>query len=384
VNACHGKILRLSPNRVWRTYSGGLMLDRMEGRATPADGTFPEDWIGSTVPAINPNRDVENEGLARVNFSCGEALLVDLVRADPEYFLGAAHVTRFGPNPMVLVKYLDSAVRLPFQAHPTVEFSRRRLNAESGKTEAYYILSTRPEVTEPYIYLGFQHPPTRADLRRMIVEQDIVAMERCFDKIPVKPGDVYVVSGGLPHAIGGGVLMVEVMEPTDFVARVEFNVAGRVIPESARFMGRDVDFCLDFFSFEPLPLSAVQSRWRCQPRPLEKTASLLREALVDTRLTDRFNVLRSTLTGRVEWRARGFTILLVVEGSCVVTASGERIVLQHYDRIVVPQGMGPLEITPDQRVVLLECLPPGAEIAVSDVSVCTPSPAGRAGLPPAG
>jgi hypothetical protein len=67
-----------------------------------------------------------------------------------------------------------------------------------------------------------------------------------------------------------------------------------------------------------------------------------------------------------------------------VTAGGERIVLQHYDRIVVPQGMGPLEITPDQRVVLLECLPPGAEIAVSDVSVCTPSPAGRAGLPPAG
>ncbi len=78
------------------------------------------------------------------------------------------------------------------------------LDAESGKTEAYYILSTRPEVTEPYIYLGFQHPPTREELRQMIVEQDIAAMERCFEKIPVKPGDVYVVPGGLPHAIGGG------------------------------------------------------------------------------------------------------------------------------------------------------------------------------------
>lgn len=362
MNAYRGKILRLPPNRVWRTYSGGLMLDRMEGRAAAADGTFPEDWIGSTVRAINPDRDVKNEGLARVIFSGGEAVLADLVQADPEYFLGAAHVDRFGPNPMVLVKYLDAAVRLPFQAHPTVEFSRKHLHAESGKTEAYYILSTRPEVAEPYIYLGFQHPPTRAELRRMIVEQDIGAMERCFDRIPVKPGDVYVVSGGLPHAIGGGVLMVEVMEPTDFVARIEFNVAGRVIPESARFMGRDVDFCLDFFSFEPLPLAAVQSRWRCQPRTLEKTATLHRETLVDTRLTDRFNVVRSTLTGRAEWRARGFTILLVVEGSCVVTAGGERLALQQYDRIVVPQGMGPLDITPDQRVVLLECLPPGAAI----------------------
>lgn len=378
------KILRLPPNRVWRTYSGGLILDRMEGRPAPADGPFPEDWLGSTVRAINPGRDAKDEGLARVLFTGGEAVLADLVAADPEYFLCARHVKRFGTNPMVLVKYLDSAVRLPFQAHPTVEFSRRHLNAESGKTEAYYILSTRPEVTEPYIYLGFQHPPTRAELRRMIVEQDIGAMERCFEKIPVKPGDIYVVSGGLPHAIGGGVLMVEVMEPTDFVARVEFNVAGRVIPESARFMGRDVDFCLDFFSFEALPLATVQSRWRCQPRTLEKTATLQRETLVDGRLTDRFNVLRSTLTGRAEWRARGFTILLVVEGSCVVTVGAECVALRQYDRIVVPQGMGPLDITPDQRVVLLECLPPGAEIGSSDASNLKPASAGKAGGPPAG
>lgn len=51
MNAHRGKILRLPPNRVWRTYSGGLMLDRMEGRAAAADGTFPEDWIGSTNPS---------------------------------------------------------------------------------------------------------------------------------------------------------------------------------------------------------------------------------------------------------------------------------------------------------------------------------------------
>ena len=354
-----GKILRLPPNRVWRTYSGGLMLDRMEGRTAPADGPFPEDWLGSTTRAINPNREHITEGLARVIFSGGEAVLADLVAADPEYFLGATHVKRFGTNPMVLVKYLDSAVRLPFQVHPTVDFSRRHLNAGSGKTEAYYILSTRPEVAEPYIYLGFQHPPTRDELRRQIVEQDIAAMEKCFERIPVQPGDVYVVAGGLPHAIGGGVLMVEVMEPTDFVARVEFNVAGRIIPEPARFMGRDVEFALDLFSFDPLPISAVQSRWRCHPRTMGKTTTLHREALVDTRLTDRFNVLRSRVTGRSEWHSKGFTILLVVEGSCTVATAHETIQLQQFDRIVVPHGLKMLEITAPDRAVLLECLPPG-------------------------
>ena len=144
------------------------MLDRMEGRAAPADGPFPEDWIGSTVRAINPNRDIMNEGLARVMSLRRRSGAGRLWSApDPEYFLGAAHVANVSARiPMVLVKYLDSRCGCRFRLHPTVEFSRRRLNAESGKTEVYYILSTRPEVTEPYIYLGFQHPPTREELRR--------------------------------------------------------------------------------------------------------------------------------------------------------------------------------------------------------------------------
>ena len=353
-----GKILLLPPNRVWRTYSGGLMLDRMERRAAPADGPFPEDWIGSTVRAVNPDRHAENEGLARVAFSGGEGVLAELVAADAEYFLGAAHVRHFGANPMVLVKYLDSAVRLPFQVHPTVDFSRRHFNVSSGKTEAYYILGTRPEVADPCIYLGFQRPPSREELRRQIVKQDIAAMEKCFDKISVQPGDVYVVPGGLPHAIGGGVLMVEVMEPSDLVARVEFNIAGRIIPESARFMGRNVDFALDLFSFEALSLPEVRSRWGGQARTVEKTPTMVRESLVDARLTDRFNVLRTTLTGRNPWSQRGFTILIVVEGSCEITTGHETILLSEFDRVVVPHGLDILEINGKNSAVLLECLPP--------------------------
>jgi mannose-6-phosphate isomerase len=175
----------------------------------------------------------------------------------------------------------------------------------------------------------------------------------------VRPGDVFVVPGGLPHAIGGGVLMVEVMEPTDFVARVEFNVSGRVIPESARFMNRDVDFALDLFSFEPLPVSAVQSTWHCQPRTIDRSATLHREALVDERVTDRFRVLRTTVTGRSPWRAQGFTIALVVEGSCEIATPHETVSLSQFDRIVVPHGASAMEITSQHGVVLLECLPPG-------------------------
>ena len=336
-------------------------MDLIEGRNNPADGPFPEDWIGSIVRAVNPNSSKPDEGLARVMVGGKELLLADLVSSDAEYFFGAAHVASFGINPRVLVKYLDSAVRLPFQVHPTVDFSRRHLNSDSGKTEAYYILRTRAETTEPFIYMGFQRPPSRAELKRMIVEQDIAAMEACFDRIPVKTGDVFVVPGGLPHAIGGGILMVEVMEPTDFVARVEFNVAGRMIPEPARFMGRDVGFALDMFSLEPLPAATVQSRWRCIPCVIEESAGLRRESLVDERVTDRLNVLKSTVSGRAQWRAKGFTILLVVEGKCVLATESERLSLNPFDRVLVPDGLEGLEIIAETPVTLLECRPPSSK-----------------------
>lgn len=57
---------------------------------------------------------------------------------------------------MVLVKFLDSAVRLQLQAHPTAEFAKQHLDSNSGKAEAYYILDVRDDVEQAYVYLGFQ------------------------------------------------------------------------------------------------------------------------------------------------------------------------------------------------------------------------------------
>jgi len=46
----------LPPNRVWRTYSGGRILDQIQGKPDPACSHFPEDWIGSATRAVNPGR----------------------------------------------------------------------------------------------------------------------------------------------------------------------------------------------------------------------------------------------------------------------------------------------------------------------------------------
>ena len=45
--------VRLKSERAWRTYHGGRLIDEMQGIPSAADTHFPEDWIMSTVRAIN-------------------------------------------------------------------------------------------------------------------------------------------------------------------------------------------------------------------------------------------------------------------------------------------------------------------------------------------
>jgi mannose-6-phosphate isomerase len=162
-------ILFLESNRVWRTYPGGMKLDLLEGSENPSDTHFPEDWIGSTTRAVNKGREhFREEGLSKVKVDGEIMTLKSLCEKEPNVLLGAEHVEKYGATTQFLLKFLDSAIRLHIQCHPTISFAKKHLNSNSGKTEGYIILSIREEVEEPYIYMGFQHPPDKGDFKRMI------------------------------------------------------------------------------------------------------------------------------------------------------------------------------------------------------------------------
>jgi len=87
---------------------------------------------------------------------------------------------------------LDPSIRLHFQAHPPADFARRFLNSSSGKTESYCVLSTRPESPSRISISAFNvHPPR--EFKRLIESQDIPAIESLLTRVPVKPGDTYIV-----------------------------------------------------------------------------------------------------------------------------------------------------------------------------------------------
>jgi len=352
------KLIRFPPNRVWRSYTGGKILDEMEQKPTPEDGHFPEDWIGSTTLAINPDRPDVVEGISGAQLGDDTIRFDELIALDPAYFLGEQHAAAFDQNPMLLVKFLDSSIRLHFQAHPTAEFAREHLNSDHGKAEGYYILDVRDGV-DPYVYVGFQHPPSRADFKEMIETQNIEAMEACFEKVPVKTGDCLFIPGGSPHAIGEGILMVEIMEPSDWAVRFEFTKAGYTMPEEARFMKRDLEFCMDVFDFTQLSVQQAIEKFHQQPK-IERHYSddSFQESLIDGSVTDKFRVKKSTISGVVEKTEQDFYIGIVVAGECSIIIGEETTQLKKLDRFFCPAGVEITTIKSAAGVEILECYPP--------------------------
>lgn len=354
-------VIPLAPNRVWRTYLGGRTLDALEGRENPADTHFPEDWIGSTTRANNKGREhLRDEGLSRVSIYGQEHLLTDLFERNPAEILGTEHYRDYGSQTGFLVKFLDSAIRLHIQCHPTIAFAQEHLNSNAGKTEAYVILKTREEVKDPYIYMGFQNPPDIKEFRTAILEQRVDQILGCFEKIPVNAGDVFLVPGGFPHAIGEGVFMIEIMEPTDLVVRIEFERGGYVLPEDARFMGRDVDFALSMFDFSRTTVDDVHDRFFSRLRMVNQFNPDSSEAsLIDERMTDCFSVRRLAVKGAIEKNEAGFYIAIVTEGSgAVESGDGEPRSLRFGDRFLVTGKADNTRYSSKNGMQLILALPP--------------------------
>lgn len=331
-------IILLKPaNRVWRTYPGGKTLDTLAGEPNPKDSHFAEEWIASTTQAINKGREkFRDEGYSKVEINGKLHFLKDLMEEFPDEMLGKRHYQKYGANTQFLLKFLDSAIRLHIQAHPTIPFAQKFLNSNSGKTEAYVILGIREEIKEAYIYLGFQRPLSKDAFKQAVLEQDIDLILSCFEKIPVKPGDAFIVPGGLPHAIGEGVFMIEIMEPTDYAVRLEFERGGYVLPEEARFMGRNVDFAIDMIDFTPIQAEQIKKKYFCKPNTVKKENGFEESVVISNTQTPCFSVNRLKINDNYIRSSESLHVGIVTQGKGVIEAGIQKINVKVGDKFLVP------------------------------------------------
>ena len=222
---------RLIPTRVYRFYQGGLLIDRLRGDPE-RDTDHPEDWVGSVTAANNPGRDEPEAGLSRLDEG---PLLRDAIAADPEGWLGPAAASG---TTGLLVKLLDAAQRLPVHAHPSRGVRRRSISV-AVRQDGGVDRAGHPRRASD-VWIGMRETVDPATYRGWIESQDVDALLGSLHRVPVRAGDVIYVPAGTPHAIGAGVLIAELQEPTDFSIVCEWQGFPIEPADSHLGMGWDV------------------------------------------------------------------------------------------------------------------------------------------------
>lgn len=116
-------------------------------------------------------------------------------------------------DPELLIKYLFTAEKLSVQVHPNDADARAR-GHERGKSEAWQILAAEPHAT---IALGTLAPMTREELRR---DAEDGTIEGRLDWKSVKAGEFWYSPAGTVHAIGPGLVLVEIQQNVDLTYRL--------------------------------------------------------------------------------------------------------------------------------------------------------------------
>lgn len=359
------QVLKLSSTRVRRTYYGGAEIEKWQGMEEPKDGELPEVWLGSTVQARNPGmEDIKNEGLSKILIDDQEQwLLKDVIEKDPAFFLGGEHYKKYGCSAAVLAKIIDSLSRLTLQVHPDKEYAKKILQSDYGKTEAWYILGgRRVNGKDPYILLGFKPGITRKIWKEMFDTQNIKAMLESIHKIYVKPGEVYFIEGGIPHAIGSGCFLMEIQEPTDYTMRVErITPEGNVIPDQLCHQGVGFDKMLDCFHYGGLTLEETLSKWKIAPEMIFENSEARDMALISEKTTDLFRMRDIRVNGNYEYSLEGaFNVAVVVSGKGILEHAEGRVEIEKSDILFIPAALGKVtwKAGKDSNLNVVLCLPP--------------------------
>lgn len=189
----------LSPvyqERIW----GGNKLKEQFYYDIPSDLTG-EAWVVSALS--HGANQIENGPFA------GKTLL-DLWQNHGELFNADPNPTYEYP---LLVKILDANDDLSVQVHPDDHYAREVEQSPYGKTECWYILKAEPNAE---IVLG-HHAQTKDELHALI---DLGKWDQLLRREKVTAGDFLYVPSGTIHAIGKGIMILEIQQSSDITYRV--------------------------------------------------------------------------------------------------------------------------------------------------------------------
>ena len=284
--------------RVW----GGRRLETLYGKSLPPGMVVGESW--EIV-----DRE-EAQSIVRSGPWHGKKLHDLWMQHRAEIFGADLPETARFP---LLLKLLDTHDVLSLQVHPPAEVAQA-LGGEP-KTEAWYVAHAEPGAE---IMVGLLPGTTRSKFEEAIpagTAADLVS------RFPAHEGDAFFIPSGRLHAIGGGNVIVEIMQNSDTTYRVSdwnrVGLDGQPRPLQIANSLRSIHFD-DLAPARQVP--AGETLVRCEFFQIEKwELAAARAALSDARFA-----IFTVLAGRVEcagaaFRSGEFFLVPAAAGTTQVT-----------------------------------------------------------------
>jgi mannose-6-phosphate isomerase len=241
---------------------------------------------------------------------------------------GGEVLTSASPRFPLLLKLLDARENLSIQVHPDDAAAAKLAASEGGKTEAWLVLDADAGSA---IHLGLKPGIDRATVLR---ELSRGTLPLCLQRHDPKPGDCYFVPAGAVHALGGGVVVLEVQQTSDATFRL--HDWGRVDAEG-KPRALHIEAGLACLKESPAGVG-LQS-----PVRIDRTTERLATC-------EYFHLHRVTLTEPIE--VAGLCILVGLEGEAAVEHEVHSTVMKRGRTILIPANVSSVRIVPDRRCVL--------------------------------
>ncbi|MBF0313728.1 MAG: class I mannose-6-phosphate isomerase [Oligoflexia bacterium] len=314
-------IIKTSPHLVEKVW-GGVALQKASKSSRP----IGESW--------------EVADLEDGQCSCAGISIRDFVnaRGSSSDFWG-----EHGRCPYV-VKYIDAAENLSLQVHPSDEYVRNFVNENGqGKSECWIILGTsalksQEEAKTPGIYLGMKPGSDRTHFEQSLYDLSSCHLLQMMNFYPVIPGDFWVVPAGTVHAIGAGVMLLEIQQFCGITYRIwDWNRKNSRELHIEQALGA-INFDSTFNG--SLAGLAQKNIWRQVPMPMDGKAHS-RERLLYEHPDFRVSILNLRTNDlqifSLEQREckRALTILCI-EGKIEVARGDDRIVCDCFETLLLP------------------------------------------------
>ena len=186
-----------------KVWGGDALATRFNKRAT--ESLFiGESWELSAV--------AENQSVVSNGFLAGNNIeeLIEVYMGD---ITGDSIFEKFGNEFPLLIKFIEAREDLSIQVHPNNDLARKRHNAY-GKTEMWYILESKPGSK---IYTGFKDGVTKEIYEEAVKKGSI---DKLLNIETAEPGDAFFTPAGRVHAIGAGIVLVEIQQTSDITYRI--------------------------------------------------------------------------------------------------------------------------------------------------------------------